>query len=65
VRNTLKSQRVRVPFAPAVTDIDVHAWTMKNICEPVQSVDWTEIKKQYEHLRDVPVMSVGETAVCY
>ncbi|CAB3980748.1 Hypothetical predicted protein [Paramuricea clavata] len=63
VRTTLKSQHVRVPFAPAVTDIDVDAWTMKNICEPVQSVDWTEIKKQYEHLRDVPVMSVGETAV--
>ena len=63
VRTTLKSQRVRVPFALAVTDIDVYAWTMKNICEPVQSVDWTEIKKQYEHLRDVPVMSVGETAV--
>ncbi|CAB4024185.1 Hypothetical predicted protein [Paramuricea clavata] len=63
VRTTLKSQRVRVPFAPAVTDIDVYAWTMKNICEPVQSVDWTEIKKQYEHLRDVPVMSAGETAV--
>jgi hypothetical protein len=63
VRTTLKSQRVRVPFAPAVTDVDVYAWTIKNICEPVQSVDWTEIKKQYEHLRDVPVMSVGETAV--
>jgi hypothetical protein len=36
---------------------------MNNICEPVQSVDWTEIKKQYEHLRDVPVMSVRETVV--
>jgi hypothetical protein len=56
VRTTLKSQRVRVQFASAVTDIDVYAWIMKNICEPVQSVDWTEIKKQYEHLRDVPVM---------
>jgi hypothetical protein len=63
VRTTLKSQRVCVPFAPAVTDIDVYAWPMKNICEPVQSVDWTEIKKQYEHLRDVPVMSVRETVV--
>ncbi|CAB4028464.1 Pao retrotransposon peptidase superfamily [Paramuricea clavata] len=33
VRTTLKSQRVCVPFAPAVTDINVYAWTMKNICE--------------------------------
>ena len=63
VRTTLKSQRVRLPFAPSLMNADVYAWTIKNICEPVQSVNWTEIKTQYEHLRDVPVESVEEMRV--
>ena len=60
VKTILKSQRVRLPFAPAVTKVGTYAMTMKNVCEPVHSVNWTEIKKQYDHLRDIPVDSVGE-----
>ena len=63
VRTILKSQRVRLPFAPALTKVDTYAWTMKNVCEPVHSVNWTEIKKQYDHLRDIPVDSVGEMTI--
>ena len=36
---------------------------MKNVCEPVHSVNWTDIKKQYDHLRDIPVDSVGEMTI--
>ena len=36
---------------------------MKNVCEPVQSINWTEIKKQYDHLRNIPFDSVGEMTI--
>ena len=63
LRTILKLQCVRLPFAPAVSKVDTYAWTMKNVCEPVQSVNWMEIKKQYDHLRDIPVDSVGEMTI--
>ena len=63
LRTILKKQRVRLPFALAVTKVDTRAWTMKNVCEPVHSVNWTEIKKHCDHLRDIPVDSVGEMTI--
>ena len=63
VRTILKSQRVRLPFAPAVTKVDRYVWTMKNVYELVHLVNWTEIKKQYDHLCDIPVDLVREMTV--
>lgn len=61
VSATVKSQRVRFPFAPSVTQAPVSAWTIKNICAPVQSITWPELQQHYAHsyLRDVPVESLG------
>ena len=63
LRTILKLQCVCLLFAPAVSKVDAYAWTMKNVCEPVQSVNWTEINKQYDHLRDIPVDLVGEMTI--
>lgn len=63
IRTTVKSQRVRLPFAPSVTKENVCAWTIRNICAPMQAINWSEIKQQYEHLRGVSVESVGEMTV--
>ena len=63
VTTTVKSQRVRLPFAPSVTKANVNAWTMKNICAPVDAINWPEVKQHYVHLRDVPVESFGDGTV--
>ena len=63
VTTTVKSQRVRLPFAPSVTKANVNAWTMKNICAPLEVVNWPEVKQNYVHLRDVPVELFGDGTV--
>ena len=60
---TVKSQRVRLSFAPSVTKANVNAWTMKKICAPVEAINWPEVKQHYAHLRDVPVESFGDGTV--
>ena len=45
VTTTVKSQRVRLPFAPSVTKANVNAWTMKNIWAPVEAINWLEVKQ--------------------
>ena len=59
VSTTAKSQRVHLPFAPSVVKETVCAWTLKSICAPLQRFDWQEIKQRHEHLRDVPIETLG------
>ena len=59
VSTTSKSQRVHLPFAPSVAKETVCAWTLKSICAPLQRFDWREIKQRHEHLRDVPIETLG------
>ena len=59
VSTTAESQRVHLPFAPSVAKETVCAWTLENICAPLQRFDWQEIKHCHEHLRDVPIETLG------
>ena len=63
VTTTVKSQRVRLSFVPSVTKANVNAWTMKNICAPVEAINWLEVKQHYVHLRDVSAESFGDGTV--
>ena len=67
VTTTVKSQRVRLPFVPSLIRANLNAWTMNNICAPVEAtiINWTsmEVRQHFVHLRDVPVESFGDGTV--
>ncbi|XP_048578061.1 uncharacterized protein LOC116619333 [Nematostella vectensis] len=63
VSTTVKSERVHLPFASSAVKGTVSAWTLKSICAPVSAIDWSEVKRRYAHLCDVPVENTGNGTV--
>ena len=37
----------------------VCVWTLKSICAPLQRFDWQAVKQRHEHLRYVPMETLG------
>ncbi|XP_048586794.1 uncharacterized protein LOC116618440 [Nematostella vectensis] len=63
VSTTVKSERVHLPFASSAVKGTVSAWTIKSICAPVSAIDWSEVKRRYAHLCDVPVENTGNGTI--